>query len=55
MNLSTRVYKITQRDDIQIYRGIAVIAVLLYHFGYYGANKIGIHFVDNYLTLLSNN
>ncbi len=32
MDLNTRVYKITQRDDIQIYRGIAVIAVLPYHF-----------------------
>ena len=27
-----KVHKITQRDDIQFYRGVAVLAVLLYHF-----------------------
>jgi peptidoglycan/LPS O-acetylase OafA/YrhL len=32
MNNRSKVQKISQRNDIQVYRGISVIAVLLYHF-----------------------
>jgi len=32
MNNKSKVLKISQRNDIQLYRGIAVIAVLFYHF-----------------------